>query len=300
MARTFTPKSAEERKADADRLHAVLSDQVATLTTSAGWRAYLAAAQRFHAYSFNNLMLIVAQKPDATRVAGYRTWQSLGRQVRKGESAIRIYGFAKRPADSDAPEGTVDAKERIYFPVVSVFDISQTDPIEGAVVADLDAARELEGDDDGVLEVLEARLLAEGFTIDRRPTGSDALAFVDSSWRIVLSPTLSPRMSAAALLHEAAHAYLGHVVTGTHGHRGLGEVEAESTAYVAAGMLGIDTSQWTVGYVAGWAEGDDTVVRRTAERVIKCAASLHALIVDGTAPERLDFAPTEEVIHIAA
>jgi antirestriction protein ArdC len=300
MARKFTPKSAEERAADADRLHAVLSDQIATLTTSDGWRAYLAAAKRFHAYSFNNFMLIVAQKPDATRVAGYRTWQSLGRQVRKGEAGIRIYGFAKRPAEANAPEGSAEAKERIYFPVVSVFDISQTDPIEGAEVPEVEQARELEGDDDGILEILEARLLAEGFTIEHRSTLSDALAYVDSSWRIVVSPNLSPRMSAAALLHEAAHAYLGHVANGTHGHRGLGEVEAESTAYVAAGLLGIDTSQWTVGYVAGWAQGDETIVRRTAERVIKCAASLHALIVDGTPPERLEFTPTEEVIQIAA
>ena len=93
MARKIrTTKSPEERRAEAEGLHATIAEQVEELRSSEAWTRFLTFAQAFHRYSINNLLLILAQKPEATHVAGYRTWQKLGRQVRKGERGIRIFG----------------------------------------------------------------------------------------------------------------------------------------------------------------------------------------------------------------
>src|ERR671932_2053103 len=92
-------------------LHRRLADKVEALTTTEDWAAMLAVAARFHRYSANNVLLIAAQRPDATRVAGYRTWQRLGRQVRKGERGLAILApclYRRRSLDEDgddAPEG---------------------------------------------------------------------------------------------------------------------------------------------------------------------------------------------------
>lgn len=95
------------------------------------WTRFLGFAQSFHRYSINNLLLILSQQPEATHVAGYRTWQKLGRQVRKGEKGIHIFG-ARDVVTTQEDERTGEEKEqrtRRFFPV-SVFDMSQTDPID--------------------------------------------------------------------------------------------------------------------------------------------------------------------------
>jgi hypothetical protein len=89
MNTTPTRHSAEERKAQAEALHASILEQVEQLAESGQWRRFLDFARSFHQYSLNNLLLILAQNPDATMVAGYRQWQTKGRQVRKNESDRR-------------------------------------------------------------------------------------------------------------------------------------------------------------------------------------------------------------------
>lgn len=302
MARTRTPKTAEERKADAEGLHALLLKEVDALKTSDGWLAYLTMAAKFHTYSRNNQFLIMIQCSHATKVAGYRTWQSLGQQVKKGEKAIRIYGFAKWKKETERADGTLHAEDRIYFPVVSVFDVSQTEPMEGQKPFSMEGGPTVldDQDDDGLASILLERLQGEGFTIRYAPTGSSALAYVTPEWKITVSPDLSPAMTVHALLHEAAHAYLGHVAGGYNHHRGLAEVEADSVAYVVAGMLGSDSSGWTVSYITEWATSDGTEIQKTADRVVKVAAAVHALVVDGAAPERLTFDPSETSCSLAA
>ena len=93
MARKITStKTAEERRAEAEELQATIAEQVEALRESEAWARFLDFAQSFHRYSLGNLLLIFAQRPEATHVAGYRTWQKLNRQVRKGERGIRIFG----------------------------------------------------------------------------------------------------------------------------------------------------------------------------------------------------------------
>jgi DNA primase len=105
-SRDVERKAAQDRKLE--ELHSRLTDQIAQLTSGADWQAWLRVAARFHAYSFSNTLLIHAQRPDATRVAGYRAWQSLGRQVQKGQRGIQILAPVTRrnAADSAGEEGS--------------------------------------------------------------------------------------------------------------------------------------------------------------------------------------------------
>ncbi|MGH2273344.1 MULTISPECIES: ArdC family protein [Microbacterium] len=91
-------------------------------------------ARTFHNYSLNNLLLILAQNPDATMVADFRQWQAKGRQVRKGERSIKIFGYREKKTESAADDDASADEGRVirYFPTLSVFDITQTDPIGGA------------------------------------------------------------------------------------------------------------------------------------------------------------------------
>src|SRR3954471_21703009 len=102
-----------------------LERSVAAIQDSDTFRAYLSAQARFHHYSFGNVLLILAQRPDATRVAGYRTWQSLDRHVKKGEKSIGILApLKKKITDQD----TGDERWGLYgFRRASVFDISATE-----------------------------------------------------------------------------------------------------------------------------------------------------------------------------
>ena len=105
-----------------------LEEGVASIQSSEDFKRWLAVVSRFHTYSLNNQLLILFQFPGATRVAGYRTWQSLGRQVKKGSKGISI--LAPRPYErivKDQQAGTEEVLQGLSFRTVSVFDISQTE-----------------------------------------------------------------------------------------------------------------------------------------------------------------------------
>src|SRR5215212_9354843 len=111
-----------------------LEQAVGAIHDSDTFRSYLDAQAKFHQYSFGNVLLILAAKPDATRVAGYQTWKSLGRQVRRGEKGLRIIvpmrgRTAVSPAESETSDEEKPKTERtiVRFGTGSVFDIAQTD-----------------------------------------------------------------------------------------------------------------------------------------------------------------------------
>src|SRR5207244_9968641 len=132
--------SPADREARVRALHEQLVEGVRALTTSEDWVRALEQAARFHRYSWRNSLLIALQRPEATRVAGYRTWQSLGRQVRRGEHGIAILApmvYRKRD-DAEETDALVVLRG---FKVVSVFDVAQT---EGEELPDVAPSR-LEG-----------------------------------------------------------------------------------------------------------------------------------------------------------
>lgn len=283
-----TRKSPEERAAQAKALHDTLTAKVEALADSEEWSRYLDFMASFHAYSLNNLLLIWAQMPTATRVAGFRQWQAKGRQVRKGERSIKIRGFStKKITETDAETGEETETTAARFPILSVFDISQTDPIEGAEQIENPAQR-LTGDDPaGIYQAMADHMSAQGWSVTREHIDGQTNGYttIDGTRRIVVEANLDPAHAAKTMLHEAAHATL-HAEIGTGEyieHRGIYECEAESVAYVLAGMAGLDTSAYSVGYITGWTGGDTDKIRTTAENVLHAVHVLSpALLEDDT------------------
>ena len=286
---TRTKRSPEQRKAEAEALHQKLTDQVEALTTSGEWRKFLAFCASFHGYSLNNLLLILCQRPEASQVAGFRQWQAKGRQVRKGEKAIKIRGYSTKKVTEEDENGDEVEKQLARFPILSVFDIDQTDPIEGAEQIEHPAKR-LQGDDEtGILEAVTKYLTSIGWSVGFENIGGETNGYTrtDGSRRVVIDAGLSPAQAAKTGLHEAGHVILhsddkvGEYVA----HRGMKETEAESVAYVAAGMLGMDTSAYSVGYVTGWAGGDLDLIKSTAQNVMRAVHILAGILTPDEAAQ---------------
>lgn len=273
---------------DSDRLtalHETLTAGVAALVDGDAWRAMLAAGAHFHRYSFSNLLLIYLARPDATRVAGIRTWNRLGRRVRKGEHGIPILApclYRADPPPDGAPPGdepdrepsaTADGKPRRVprgFRVVYVFDIAQTD---GDPVPDV-APVLLDGDDPGRLyDALAAQVAAAGYTLHRADIPIDgANGLTDYLARsVTVRPDVSDAQACKTLAHELAHVLLHHPDDGPAPTRDRAEVEAESVAYVVCHAAGLGTADYSLPYVARWADGDLALIRASAERVVATA-----------------------------
>ncbi|CAM5539840.1 ArdC-like ssDNA-binding domain-containing protein [Leifsonia shinshuensis] len=290
MARKIkTAKSPEERRAEAEGLHAIIAEQVDELRESEAWTRFLTFAQAFHNYSINNLLLILAQKPEATHVAGYRTWQNLGRQVRKGEggpNAIRIFGGRDvRETVEDEQTGEEKEQRRVRFFPVSVFDIAQTDPIDPEDGDAWQLAHHLTGDDPaGIVDAVTDHLTGKGWTVDREPIPGDKNGYttIDGTRRVVVDSGLSPAQAAKTALHEVAHVFLHADEEPAEyiEHRGVKETEAESVAYIVAGILGLDTSAYSVGYIAGWSNCDAETVKATAANVLRAAHAIADAITE--------------------
>ena len=274
-------KTIEEKKAQAEALHNSISDQVEQLRNSERWTAFLDFAKAFHAYSLNNLLLILSQMPEASQVAGFRKWQALGRQVRKGETGIRIFGYSTKKITEEDENGAEVEKRVARFPILSVFDIGQTDLIEGFEDPGT-ITRQLTGADDfGIVDALSNYLIEEGWTVEHRPIQGRKNGYTDpTEMAVVIDADLSPEHRAKTLIHETAHVLLGHTEDMAEyiEHRGLMETEAESVAYVVAGLMGFDTSAYSVGYIAGWADGDTELIKSTAARVLRTAHQIAELL----------------------
>ena len=279
MARkTYTPQQKEAARAaraeKVEQMHDELSAAVDALMQSGRWLRWLDFLGSFHRYSFNNTMLIQVQCPHATQVAGFKAWQAKGRQVRKGEKGIRIFGKPFRlVSETDEATGETTRKAiKCPPPVVSVFDISQTDPIEGVEQLTAPVAQ-LQGDDHAALyERISEWMTGQGWTVTREqiPGESNGYCTVDGTRRIVVDADLSDAHAAKTAIHEAAHAILHTDDEGTlttEPDQATRELEAESVAYVVAALHDLDTSTYSVGYVASWG-GQADKVKATAVRVL--------------------------------
>jgi len=254
-----------------DRLLDTLAEGVRTLTTSDRWRSHLELQGRFHRYSFNNTLLIGAQDPDATRVAGFAAWKRLGRSVRRGEHAIWILAplVGRRVTDADG-----DERRPVFgFRPVAVFDVAQTDGEDLPEVC-----RTLQGDDPGSwFAALAARAARLGFGVERvELPGSTNGDCSHAGHRIRVESRNAPAQQVKTLAHELAHALLHE----QYADRAVAELEAESTAYVVCRSLGIDSGGYSFGYVASWAGGGLQAVAAIASSgaAIQRAA---AVILDG-------------------
>jgi antirestriction protein ArdC len=251
-----------------------LAEAVERMADSETFAAWLRARATFHDYSFGNICLIVSQRPDATQVAGYKSWQKLGRQVRKGERGIKILAPCVVKERDD--QGDETGSRRVFFKTVSVFDISQTD---GEPLPELEY-RPLEGDaPSDMVELLEKVAADAGLRVEyRRPEVAGAHGYLRRSESlIVIDPDQEPAMRAKVLAHELGH-YFDPILAESPelyaAHRGDCEAVAESVAYIVAARFGLDAGPSAVGYVCSWTDGNAERVRELAERIDTAAGAI--------------------------
>ncbi|GAA1392806.1 ArdC-like ssDNA-binding domain-containing protein [Luteococcus peritonei] len=290
-----------ERAEQLEHLQAQIADKVADLTSSEQWQAWLRVATRFHQYSFNNTILIWTQRPDATLVAGYTTWQkSFHRQVNRGEQGIRILAPVTRRVPKLKPDDTpvlddkgkpVMATQIVGVKPTSVFDISQTtgDPVPEPPRPALLTGRAPEG----LWQSLASLVHAQGFRLERGDCRG-ANGYTDYTTRTVkVRDDVDDAQAVKTLAHELGHVLLHQPTTDAAPVcRDRREVEAESVAYLVTAAHGLDSSQYTFTYVAGWAEQalphhkEGTtiadVIHITGTRVLKTA---HQILDATSAPD---------------
>jgi antirestriction protein ArdC len=257
-------------KTDATDARDRLAAAVEAMADSETFAAWLRARSSFHEYSFNNTLLIVSQRPDATQVAGYKTWQKLGRQVRKGEQGIRILAPCVVKRETDQGE----EHRAVFFRTVSVFDIAQTD---GDPLPELEY-RLLEGDAPDLADFLCGVAMAAGLEVRREALADSVHGYLRRSERlIVVDSGCSGAMAAKVVAHELGHYYdpwLAEHPDQYAAHLGDCEAVAESVAYVVAAHFGLDAGPSAIGYVASWTDGVAGRVRELAERIDAAAAAI--------------------------
>lgn len=271
-----------------DKLEQGLQD----LFNSDSYRNYLSTMSKFHNYSFNNTLLIAMQKPDATLVAGYKAWQkNFERHVNKGEKAIRILAPApykiKEERDKIDPvtqELLLDKdgnpqKEEVEitipaFRAVSVFDVAQTD---GKPIPEL-AAKELLSDVEGYQDMIRAVEAISPVPIELEEIAGDSKGYYDrEAKRIAVQENMSESQTLKTMIHEVAHSKLHSKEVEQDEQmrkdRNTKEVEAESVAYTVCQHFGVDTSDYSFGYIVGWSSGRDTKELRSSMDTIRRTAS---------------------------
>ncbi len=255
----------------AEALHAELLDRVTALKSSAEWLGAMTTAARFHEYSFGNWLLLWSQAErrgtSVTRPAGFGTWQQLGRHIRKGQRGYQILApivrMVRDPNDVDESRRLVSG-----FRVATVFDISQTD---GEPLPEV-GPRRLAGDDPTLLYRAAVDMItAEGFSFRRaRLRGPNGITS-PTTRAVVVDEELEPAQRTKTTVHELAHVLM-HAGSPGFECRGRVEVEAESVAFVVCRAAGLDTSEYSVPYVARWAQSTDDLPRTllvTAEAIVR-------------------------------
>ncbi len=224
---------------------------------------FLAMAAKFHRYSFGNVMLILSQRPDATRVAGYRTWQSLGRQVRKGEKGITIIAPMLVKQDTEPGE---DPEKVLRFKAASVFDVSQTDGDE------LPKPAQMQGTPREHLQRLEQFITNQGIVLKVRMDIGQA-AGISRGGHICIRPELTPPERFSVLVHELAHEMLHHGEHAERGDKQTRELEAEAVAYVVSTGIGLEPGTACSDYIQSYG-GDAEKLAAVLDRVQKTAARI--------------------------
>jgi uncharacterized membrane protein (UPF0127 family)/antirestriction protein ArdC len=248
----------KERKID--EVLEKLKEGVNDIQESANFKQFLLTMSKFHDYSIGNLILIMMQKPEATRVAGFKTWKDLGRWVKKGEKGIAIlapYLLPKRAqvketeeAEDSEEEDRVTEIRPLYFKVVHVFDISQTD---GESLPDFEVPSLTGEANEELFEKIMALAKLQGLemSFESRPNQDPAIKGTYSGKSIWVRPEESQAQQLKTLLHEVAHYYSEGVFRIP---RRDAETIAESVAFTVGAHFGFDSGARSFSYVALWAE----------------------------------------------
>jgi antirestriction protein ArdC len=274
MARlTYTP---EERKDRMNAAHAALVEAVEAISTSDDWRAFLDFAGKLHSYSAQNRMWLFQQAmcrgwDDLGHVAGFRTWLSLGRHVRKGEHGMMVLAPVRFKVTGE--DGSESWAVR-GFKVEHVFAACQTDG-DGEIPEPIRPTLLAGAGPDGAWDALTALVESHGFTVERKALyPANGMTSMDTR-KVVVADRLEPAAAVKTLAHELAHVILhSDPSCDYHANRGRCEVEAESVAYLVCSELGLETDAYSFPYVATWAAGAVKVVTAAADKAISCAREI--------------------------
>jgi antirestriction protein ArdC len=268
------------------------------LCSSEGWQSWLAVRASFRSYSLHNQILIAFQRPDASRVAGFRRWLELGYAVRKGERGIRIWAPcppSKKRIEAWRRAGSKPEEEpQTYFRMVAVFDraqVEECDDFEGERAPLEPPHRPLEGAGLAVL-ITPLRALANslGCAVSLEPVEGPPEGYYEpASKRIVIDAGQgrSPDSQAQTLIHELGHALIRiepetEDPTLSYAEE---EVVVEAVAYTVCSALGVDAGSASVPYLASWGEADDgAAIERYAGLIDRLAARIEEAAVGEQAP----------------
>lgn len=248
------------RQADRERL----ASAVEALWTSEGWAQWVKTRRAFPTYSFNNQLLVALQAPEATRVTGFKKWQSLGRQVRKGEKAIKILAPRTFKTETEQDDGTTKTDRRMYFVSVPVFSFEQTEGDELPTICE-----PVQGDShadyiDRLVTYAQDKL---GYTVTFEPIPGGAEGRASMSTRtITVNSDLDANARLSVLIHECCH--VAGQVDYTNYSREDAEQICEAVAMLTCSSLGLDTSDSSVGYIAGWAARQSLDALKTHAKLI--------------------------------
>ena len=296
-------KPAEKLKEITDRLEQGITE----LFESERYREYLRVMSKFHNYSINNTLLIAMQKPDASLVAGFSAWKNnFGRNVMKGQQGIKIIApspykvkqemkkidpHTQQPIIGKDGKPVTEEKEITIpaYKVVSVFDVSQT---EGKELPDI-AVDELTGDVERYRDFFAALEKTSPVPIgfEQIPGSSHGYYHLEDK-RIAIQEGMSELQTLKTAIHEIAHAKLHDIDLNAPENeqqprvdRRTREVEAESVAYTVCQHYGLDTSDYSFGYVAGWSSGRELSELKSSLETIRSAAAEIINSIDETLAE---------------
>lgn len=249
-----------------------LDEGVEEILTSDRFKEYLNQMSKFHNYSFSNSLLIGFQNPNATLVAGYKTWQNkFNRNVNKGEKAINILAPCPYKVKKDVEyinketgKKEIKTEEVVYprFKVVSVFDVSQTsgEPLK-------EIAIELQGECKNFEKLFKAIKECSEFDVQFE-SGIEEKGYCSAKNRkIVIKENMSQNQTIKTLIHEIAHEKLHFTEESKKDSSNKKEIEAESIAYVVSNYYGIDTSSYSFDYISSWQNKSKSDVKNSLSTI---------------------------------
>ncbi len=233
---------------------------------------YLKAIGRFHRYSLHNVLLIASQKPEASHVAGFHTWNQLGRFVKKGERGILILApIVRRKLENDEDREVASASVAA-FRAAYVFDVSQTD---GKELPQIGIVR---GNPREYRESLRTFADAHGISVEYSSEIAPARG-TSSGGRVTLLPGQSPAEEFSTLAHELAHELLHRGDLRVNTSRRIRETEAEATAFVVCSAIGLETGSAACDYIQLW-NGDAQLLTESLSHVRQAALQMLTALTD--------------------
>ncbi len=247
-------------------------DSVTNIISSGEYEQFLKFSKNFHNYSFNNIVLIFSQMKEATQVAGFKKWQSMGRKLKKGVHGIQIIYPIKRKytkiiegQDSLLEENKKEEIEYLTYRYTYVYDISQTVgkslPLEEKSLNSNNKKQFFD-----FLKSFSPYLIEEEDIF-----GNEKGYWLEKEQRIVIKKSLSIDDKVSVLLHELTHAFYDDFDYKK--NRNLSETFVESVAFIVADYFDLDTSLCSFNYITSWVDGDIKILLELGEKIQKCANS---------------------------